>query len=319
MTQYLTIDIGGTFIKYALIDRKLELNQTGKFLTEDSMSTFLNSLEKLIQTYQSQISGLCIACPGQINAEIGYIFRGGLIPYLKNFPLASFLKTKFSLPVTIINDANAAGLAEARYGNLRSIQCGAVLTLGTGVGLALVSNGNLLSFKNFQANDILVSPKRRYPSSLTKPDKQLIQKEVFKLGQKGIESLLENSGSAVQFIDKASKCLNLPSADGQKVFEALTTKSTIELTALFESYCREIAYLILNLQTIFRLKKLLIGGGISSQKLLIEGIRKQYAQLLTEEKWASCLESCCIDSCRFHNHANLIGAFCHFQDLNKLE
>ena len=51
----------------------------------------------------------------------------------------------FQLPVKVINDADAAALAEARYGSLQDLDCGAALVLGTGVGLGLVSQGALLT------------------------------------------------------------------------------------------------------------------------------------------------------------------------------
>ena len=51
----------------------------------------------------------------------------------------------FQLPVKVINDADAAALAEARYGSLQDLDCGAALVLGTGVGLGLVSQGSLVN------------------------------------------------------------------------------------------------------------------------------------------------------------------------------
>ena len=82
--------------------------------------------------------------PGEIQKSLGFVFRGGLIPYLRGIPLASRLEQTFQVPVTVLNDGEAAGLAEARLGNLKDCPCGATLVLGTGVGLALLSNGDLL-------------------------------------------------------------------------------------------------------------------------------------------------------------------------------
>ena len=313
MKRILTIDIGGSFIKYALINDKAKLTQAGRCPTPDSMDGFLATLEHLILEHQQQIAGLCIACPGQINARTGFIYKGGLIPYLKSFPLKQFLTDQAHLPVSVINDANAAGLAEARYGQLKHCKCGAALVLGTGVGLALVSNGELLSPKNFELDDIAAKTDNKQQLSLKDKFNPETISSLFSLHLKGLESLWDNKGSAVQFIRESSQFLGLSAEDGQAVFQALTDRQDKELTKRFEDYCREIAYLILNLQTVFRLDRLAIGGGISSQSLLIEEVSHQYHQLLAEETSWSSLAPIPIKACHYHNDANLIGAYCHFK------
>lgn len=302
--KYLTIDIGGTFVKHSLIDENHKLTQTDKFSTPGSMDDFLTAIKNLISRYGNEISGVCIACPGQVDARTGYLFKGGLISYLKNFPLASCLSKECQLPVSVINDANAAGLAEAKYGNLVGSQLGAALVLGTGVGLALVSNGELLSFKNFERGALFAKAKTD----------QTDKKELFTLRKKGVASLIENSGSAVQFIHRASNLLGLPQEDGKEVFKILASKTNPDLTTEFENYCREIAYLILNLQKIFNLDRVIIGGGISQQKILIEEINRQH-HLLLKTTLSESVQNFSIKAGKFHNDANLIGAYCHFKEL----
>ncbi len=312
MKYYLTIDIGGTFIKYALIDDSYHLLETDKIPTPNTLTDFLTHVKELIATHKQQISGVAIACPGQINSKVGFIHRGGLIPYLRNLPLASHLEHESLLPVTVINDANAAGLAEARLGNLRDCSCGAALILGTGVGLALISDGNLLSFRNLQSHHMLIGPTT---NDVQKNARFMAQKDILNLRVRGIESLLQNNGSAVQFIHKASDHLALPHDDGQAVFKVLTENSDTVLIQLFENYCQEIAQLILNLQTVFRLERLVLGGGISCQPLLLKEVQHQYHALLEENDHALSVGKLALKTCRFYNNANLIGAFCHFKDL----
>ncbi|MEX2805525.1 ROK family protein [Streptococcus sp. H31] len=319
MKKFLTIDIGGSFIKHALIDDKEVLTQSGESPTPNTMVDFLAVLEKLIASYQEQISGVCIACPGQINARTGFIHKGGLLSYLKSFPLKQFLTDQFSLPVSVINDANAAGLAEAQHGELADCQCGAVLVLGTGVGLALLSHGDLLSAKNFDAADILIKEDKKEEGGFKEKFSPDTISSLFNLHLKGLESLWDNKGSAVQFIKESSAYLGLADEDGRAVFQALNDNKDAELHKRFEAYCREIAYLILNLQSIFRLELVAIGGGISSQPLLIKEIDRQYRILLSKEPALSLAAALPIKACRYHNEANLIGAFCHFKKQNTKE
>ena len=303
----LAFDIGGTFIKYALVDEAYQVNDSSKVPTPATIEEFWEALERVICLFQNRITGIAISCPGEINSRLGFVFKGGLIPYLRNIPLASRLNKTFQVPVTVLNDGDAAGLAEARIGNLQDCDCGATFVLGTGVGLALTSNGSLISTWNLK--DYL-----RWPSLGEKqvtPEQKQYQTEILR---HGISSLVQNLGSAVNFVANASRLLELPEEDGVQVFEVLEAGYHEELQDLFASYCREIAILIYNLQSLVRLEKVTIGGGISSQSLLLEEINHQYKSLMEEsgEQRFSLVE---IQAARYHNSSNLLGAVCHFNIL----
>lgn len=303
----LAFDIGGTFIKYALVDEAYQVSDSSKVPTPATIEEFWEALERVICLFQNRITGSAISCPGEINSRLGFVFKGGLIPYLRNIPLASRLNKTFQVPVTVLNDGDAAGLAEARIGNLQNCDCGATFVLGTGVGLALTSNGSLISTWNLK--DYL-----RWPSLGEKqvtPEQKHYQTEILR---HGISSLVQNLGSAVNFVANASRLLELPEEDGVQVFEVLEAGYHEELQDLFASYCREIAILIYNLQSLVRLEKVTIGGGISSQFLLLEEINHQYKSLMEEsgEQRFSLVE---IQAARYHNSSNLLGAVCHFNIL----
>lgn len=303
----LAFDIGGTFIKYALVDEAYQVSDSSKVPTPATIEEFWEALERVICLFQNRITGIAISCPGEINSRLGFVFKGGLIPYLRNIPLASRLNKTFQVPVTVLNDGDAAGLAEARIGNLQDCDCGATFVLGTGVGLALTSNGSLISTWNLK--DYL-----RWPSLGEKqmtPEQKQYQTEILR---HGISSLVQNLGSAVNFVTNASRLLELPEEDGVQVFEVLEAGHHEELQDLFASYCREIAILIYNLQSLVRLEKVTIGGGISSQPLLLEKINHQYKSLMEEsgEQRFSLVE---IQAARYHNSSNLLGAVCHFNIL----
>ena len=316
---YLVIDIGGTFIKYGLINDQQELSQLDKLPTPASLGEFLKRLTDLIASFASEIKGVGISCPGQINTQNGFVHHGGLIPYLKQFPLGTYLETETLFPVSILNDGDAAGLAEARYGRLSDVSCGAALVLGTGVGGALLVDGELLSLKQVQTGSLLskLQISQNQPK-LAENGFLAILASVSQLYAHGLESLRTNAGSAVQFVERASQEMGLDKADGQEVFQALLEGQSPSLQALFEHYCHEIAYLILNLQSIFKLERLVIGGGISSQPLLLEEINRQYQVLLEgNSQFADLFEPIPILACRYHNQANLLGAYCQLKD--KLE
>ena len=214
----------------------------------------------------------------------------------------------FQLPVKVINDADAAALAEARYGSLQDLDCGAALVLGTGVGLGLVSQEDLLSPLSVTQYLRAPSPQRMSQTSLP------FQWELF---MHCLVSLVDNKGSAVGFVHEASQLLGLDQDDGPAVFSAIEGNQSEDLNLLFKDYCHEIAVLVLNLQSFFRLEKVVIGGGISSQNALIEGIVNAYEELFNEKTELG-FEPITIQACHFHNDSNLLGAASYFTSENAL-
>ena len=303
----LAIDIGGTFIKFGLVDNDFRISNQSKVPTPSSLDNFWITLESIISSFKNGISGIAIACPGEINRR-GFVFKGGLIPYLTAIPLGTRLSKTYQLPVKVINDADAAVLAEARYGSLQDLDCGAALVLGTGVGLGIVSQGDLLT-------PLSVTRYLRSPSPQSKSQTSLpFQWELF---MHGLVSLVDNKGSAVGFVHEASQLLGLDQDDGPAVFSAIEGNQSEELNLLFKDYCHEIAVLVLNLQSFFRLEKVVIGGGISSQNALIEGIVNAYEELFKDKSELG-LESITIQACQFHNDSNLLGAASYFASENDL-
>ena len=104
--------------------------------------------------------------------------------------------------------------------------------------------------------------------------------------------------------------LHLEEADGLKVFDEIKAGKNVELNQLFEQYCEEIAKLVLHFQGQYLLEKAVIGGGISAQEILLEGINRQYDQLLKEDpQFNNELDRIPIVACKFGNSANLLGAY----------
>ena len=74
---------------------------------------------------------------------------------------------------------------------------------------------------------------------------------------------------------------------------------------------------MLNLQSFFRLEKVVIGGGISRQDTLIEGICDAYEELFNDKSELG-FEPITLQACHFHNDSNLLGAASYFASENDL-
>lgn len=145
--QALGIDIGGTGIKGALVDAS-----TGELLTDRlRIRTPRPATPAAVAEVVQQIAGT-IGHNGRIGATFPAVIAGGVALSAANVDRSwigvdvdALLTEATSQPVTVLNDADAAGLAEARFGVARG-ERGVVimLTFGTGIGSALFVDGRLV-------------------------------------------------------------------------------------------------------------------------------------------------------------------------------
>ncbi len=160
---YLGIDVGGTFTKVALIDR------SGRIIAKEKVSSqgfsckeaFLGSVRKCFadmllkaRVPAPSVRAIGIGLPGPVDPERGLVLSLTNIPGWKNFGLVDFLRRAFSIPVFIENDANAMALAEARKGAARGFSHALCLTLGTGVGGALIMDGRIYRGPMFMGGEV---------------------------------------------------------------------------------------------------------------------------------------------------------------------
>lgn len=146
------IDIGGTNTVFGIVDRN------GKVIAQDSIKTkgypdfesYLDvlhkALSKLIEDNKAEgkICGIGIGAPGA-NYHTGEIVNAANLNWGERLPIAWLVSEKFGgLPVTVTNDANAATMGEMVYGAAKGMKDFMMITLGTGVGSGIVSNGKLV-------------------------------------------------------------------------------------------------------------------------------------------------------------------------------
>ncbi len=143
--QSIGIDIGGTKIAGAVV------SDSGEILAEDRVATEAGDSEAIIDAVVSMIERLAVgrtvsaagvAAPGFIDSQQSTVYYTPNINW-RNEPLRDRLLERVDLDITIDNDANAAGWAEYRFGAGRNLSDMTMLTIGTGVGGAIVSQGRL--------------------------------------------------------------------------------------------------------------------------------------------------------------------------------
>jgi glucokinase len=139
------IDIGGTKIAGAVVD------ELGEIIAEDRIPTPSEGSETIVDAVVAMVEKLAtgrqiiaagVAAPGFIDAAQSTVYYTPNINW-RNEPLRARLTERLSMDITIDNDANAAGWAEFRFGAGRLVSDMTMLTIGTGVGGAIVTQDRL--------------------------------------------------------------------------------------------------------------------------------------------------------------------------------
>jgi glucokinase len=137
------IDLGGTRIKaIAMSDSGEILHQNYQPTNDGNDSVWKNAVAIAVQEIQDKLNGMQtvigISAPGLPNADNSAIaFMPGRMQGLENFNWTGFLKSR----TFVLNDAISAMMAEARYGAAKGKKNVIMLTLGTGVGGAILADG----------------------------------------------------------------------------------------------------------------------------------------------------------------------------------
>lgn len=300
------IDIGGTKIAGALVD---ESGQIVKDLRVPTPATdpaaLVEAVVSIIQELSAgqKVLGAGIAAAGFVDAEQANIVYAPNLSW-RNEPFKANLEAKLNIPVIIENDANAAGWAEYRYGAGRGFQHMVMLTIGTGVGGAVISDGRMLRGGFGAAGEL--GHLRMVPNGLP-----------CGCGQNGC---LESYGSGTALLRAARQLASSEEPSGARLRELAVKKGKLTgddlYTAILEgdpgstSLLRDLGdwlgQAIASLTAVVDPEIVVIGGGVSAAgDLLLEPIREAYLRCLPARGFRRELK---IAAAEFVNDAGMVGA-----------
>ena len=138
------VDVGGTKILLQTFNKKGEDMEEEKCKTNTSSeSNFVDDLIILIERYFHRgIESIGIALPGIVDQKKGVLVQAPHLP-VKNLELQSILQERFRRPIILENDINAFLYAQSHKKELRHIKNMVGVMVGTGVGGAIMTNGEL--------------------------------------------------------------------------------------------------------------------------------------------------------------------------------
>jgi glucokinase len=141
----LGVDIGGTKVAAGLVDRTGRVVKTARvpMKVSGSAAEAMDCVHRAIkEVFRSDglhpVSAIGVSSPGPLDPKTGMVLQAPNLPCWREFPLRGEIEATYGIPTRLDNDANAAGLAEAVWG--AGVGCASVLyiTIGTGIGTAII-------------------------------------------------------------------------------------------------------------------------------------------------------------------------------------
>ena len=294
------IDLGGSHIAIGVVDnngliiekqeKRIMANEK-KDITTFIESYIIENVNELIKKYK--ISSIGIAIPGTVdNFSIIKSVNLGL----ENYNIVEKLEEKIDLPIKIKNDAKCAALAENKFGSLKDYNRAIFLTLGTGIGGAVIINNELLNTGNLPGCEF---------------GHMIIEKDGIECncGKKGC---FEKYSSMKAFKNNLRKALGLDETTrGEELINILRNnkqenKNYNKIEKVIEEFIEYLSIGISNLVNIFEPEAICIGGSfVFFEDILLERL-KNY--LKNENYLFNKRDELIIKTAVLGNDAGIIGA-----------
>ena len=265
MMEWIGIDIGGSHITSVLVDEHFAiLSKVTLSINERDLESVMIAIEKAthsITKSSSHMKGVGVAVPGNVDPITNHA------RYLPNFawgdqsiPLGSLIIERLQLSsdikISMRNDGRCAAIAEAKFGSGKDSKVFAFLTLGTGIGGALLINGKLFDGASFDAGDlghhvIRSGPDDAFPCAC---------------GKRGC---FETQASAEGLVRHFKRCLTINKEEfeatpinAEKVILAMRNGNTSAKQA-FTTFLDDLSTGLANLVTFYNPDTIALGGGLS--------------------------------------------------------
>lgn len=294
------IDLGGSHIAIGVVD------SNGKILEKAEKRIVLkekSNIKKVIEEYifekvegfkkQYKITEMGIAIPGTV--KDGIVVKSVNLG-LKNYDIVKNIQSKIELPIHIRNDAKCAAIAENNYGALKSYNRSIFLTLGTGIGGAVIIQNQLLDTGNLPGCEFghMIIEKNGKPCNC---------------GKKGC---WEKYASMKAFKDNLREILQLDEkTSGKELLEILRknnkdSKNYLQIHKLIEQYVTYLSIGISNLINVFEPEAIGIGGSfVYYEEIFLEKLKRKILEdkLLFNERKEIIIQTAILD-----NDSGIIGA-----------
>ena len=274
----LAIDIGGTAIKYALVDENNNLSSFSEIPSEAKLGAevLLKKIYGITEKFSPLCDAVSVSTAGRVDSEKGkIIFANENIPNYTGTELARLISERFSLPAFVENDVYCAATAEANYGSGKGTENFVCLTVGTGIGGAVILDGKLYKGNSLCAGD--------FGEMITGNDK------------------FENLASTTALV-KRIKLVTGKEMTGREIFSQENFSNGIIKSAV-DAWIDELVKGIKTLMFVFDVPLFVLGGGIMNERYITDRITEELHSTGRDN-----FKRVLIKQAFFKNKAGIIGA-----------
>ncbi|MFI8081556.1 ROK family protein [Kitasatospora sp. NPDC086009] len=268
----IALDVGGTGMKGALVDRR-----SGVLLTErrrtpraagpeavvDAVTAALRSLAGQAADLGLTVRQAGVVVPGIVDAERAVAVYAANLGW-RDLPLAALLEERTGLPVTLGHDVRAGGLAEVRLGAARGARDALFVAIGTGISAAIVHDGRLLTAGGYagELGHLVVEPDGR-PCPC---------------GARGcLETIASAAGIAAAYSGRTGRPVH-----GAAEVAALLAEGDEAALAVWQRAVHGLATALTTAVTLLAPEVVVLGGGLAeSDGLLLDPLRAGLDRRLT--------------------------------------
>lgn len=287
------IDIGGSHIGIGLVDNNGSIILKEEKFIKDK-TNIKEQIEEFITKTVNQMSlnynieSIGIAIPGTVteNKIVKAVNLG-----IEDYDLETRLEKRLKISVKLKNDAKCAALAEQKYGELAEFENSVFLCIGTGVGGAVIHNGQLL-----EPDDV---PGFEFSHTIIQKDGELCS-----CGKRGC---FEAYASLKKFKQKVSEAFNLNTMSGKEIRKFIEDNTDNEiLKSMINEYIEYLSIGISNIVNIFEPDAICIGGSFAEyENIFYEPLKQALLQgnLLFNHR-----HDIIIKLAKLKNDAGIIGA-----------
>ncbi len=291
MKQFIAFDIGGTNIKYGVLNENFDILMKEKIPTQAQLGglSIINRIIKKIEDVRKQyvLAGVAISSAGVINPYSGQVINATeAIPNYIGLQIKKEIKQQTGLQTEVLNDVNCFALCEKKFGNAKDCENFITLTIGTGIGGAIYLNNKMYYGNNYSAGEF---------------GRMMINGKKF-----------EAVASFTGLIQLANKMIKKKEWTGEEIFK-LYDSGEIKAKEVIQTFYDHLATGIGNLIYIFNPQKVLIGGGITGRgKQFLDELN----QVIKSKIDPGFIAYTSISLTKFNNDSGMIGALVHYLNRN---
>jgi len=297
MKYYMAFDVGGTNLKYAVVDGQADIVEKGKVPTpKGCIEDLISLIVKITENYKDKYNfdGIAFSFPGVVDSKSGVIEGASAVRYIHGPNIRELIEKETGFRIAMENDANCAALAEVWKGVAKDAEDVLFIIVGTGIGGAIIKNRKLHTGKNLYGGEFgYMIMERDY------------EKQQFKIWS--------TTASTSAIVQKAAefKGVSVQELNGEMVFDMAREGDKLCQKAI-DQCLMSLAEGIFALQHMFDPDMIVLGGAISAREDIVEQINKKLDILMKNISSARLYPR--VERCKFNNDANMIGAVYNYMN-----